>query len=427
MQKQPFLAFRYGNFRFYLATSLLFTVARLVQEVMVGYELYRMTGKPLAIGLLGLAHAAPYIAFSLVGGHLADLLPKRRLLQVSLGGILCSSILLYGGSRYLNDGSHDTAFQYLVYGMACLSGTCYAFYSPTASALKAFLVPRSAYENAATWSSTAWQVGTVVGPGISGFIYASVGFSDTLLVVLVLMGTALLCLSQIREPGRTRAPEGRAMDKIREGIRFVLRTRMLFYAISLDLFSVLFGGVIAILPVFAEDILGVGPQGLGLLRAAPSVGALLTLFLLSFLSLSRNAWRTLLLNVAGFGVATMVFAWSRNFWLSVAALFLTGAFDAVSVVVRQTILLMLTPDEMRGRVGAVNGIFISASNELGAFESGVAASLLGASLSVVFGGGMALLVVVWVWYRTGDLLRADLRELGAAARNGVRAPGTGSG
>jgi MFS family permease len=417
MRKQPFLAFRHRDFRFYLLTSFLFTVAWLAQEVMVGYELYRMTGDPLAIGLLGLAHAAPYIIFSLVGGHLADLFPKKRLLQFSLGGILLCSATLYLGSRRLADGTHDTAFQGLVYGMALLSGSFYAFYAPTASALKAFLVPRSVYENAATWSSTAWQVGTVVGPGISGFIYSALGFSDTLLVVLVLMGIALFCLSQIREPGRAPAQEGRALDKIREGVRFVLRTRMLLHAISLDLFSVLFGGVIAILPVFAEDVLRVGPQGLGILRAAPSVGALLTLFVLSFLSLSRNAWRTLLLNVAGFGVATVVFALSRDFWLSVAALFLTGAFDAVSVVIRQTILLMLTPDGMRGRVGAVNGIFISASNELGAFESGLAASLLGASLSVVFGGGMALLVVAWVWYRTGDLMRVDLRQAGQAVRS----------
>ncbi len=408
--QQPFLAFTFPEFRFFMGASFLFTVALLMQEVIIGYEMYLITGDPLAIGLIGLAQAVPFIGLSLVGGHFADILSKKKMLMVSLVGIMTCSLVLHLAAKRLGNGDHSASLQWIIYGVVFLIGGFYAFFSPTASALKAFLVPRHAFENAATWSSSAWQVGTVVGPGISGFIYAWVGFADTILVVIGLMACVFLLLTQIKDRKIASPQQGDVLTKIREGIRFVFKTRMLLYSISLDLFSVLFGGVVAILPVFAEDILKVGPEGLGILRAAPSVGALLTLMTLSMLSITKNAWRTLLLNVAGFGVATVVFAVSKNFWLSVAALFFTGAFDAVSVVVRQTIMLMVTPDEMRGRVGSVNGIFISASNELGAFESGVAASLVGAVPSVVLGGAAALAIVGTVWWKSRDLMGVDLRE-----------------
>ncbi len=203
---------------------------------------------------------------------------------------------------------------------------------------------------------------------------------------------------------------GNMLQKVKEGIAFVGRTRMLLYSISLDLFAVLFGGVVAILSVFAEDILMVGPAWLGVLRAAPSVGAVLTLFLLTRTTVMDKAWRNMLLAVAGFGVAIIVFALSKNLWLSIVALFFTGAFDAVSVVIRHTILQLVVPDEMRGRVGAVNGIFLSASNELGAFESGMAASWLGTVRSVVAGGAVSLAIVVVVWFKSRDLFDKDLRE-----------------
>ncbi len=393
-----------------MGASFLFTVALLMQEVIIGYEMYLITGDPLAIGLIGLAQAVPFIGLSLVGGHFADILSKKKMLMVSLLGIMTCSLILHLAAKKLGNGDHSSSLQFIIYGVVFLIGGFYAFFSPTASALKAFLVPRHAFENAATWSSSAWQVGTVVGPGISGFIYAWVGFADTILVVIGLMGCVFLLLTQIKDRKIESPQQGNVLTKIKEGIRFVFKTRMLLYSISLDLFSVLFGGVVAILPVFAEDILKVGPEGLGILRAAPSVGALLTLMALSMLSITKNAWRTLLLNVAGFGVATVVFALSKDFWLSVVALFFTGAFDAVSVVVRQTIMLMVTPDEMRGRVGSVNGMFISASNELGAFESGVAASLMGAVPSVVLGGVAALAIVGTVWWKSRDLMGVDLKE-----------------
>ena len=409
-QQDPYLAFRFPEFRYFMAASFLFTVALLVQEVIIGYEMYKITGDPLAIGLLGLAQAAPFIGLVLVGGHFADLLSKKKMLTLSLSGIICCSLALFVAAKEMGGGNHSTQLQLIIYGVVFLTGTFYAFFSPTAQALRAFLIPRHAYENAATWSSAAWQTGTIVGPGISGFIYAWVGFANTILVVTGILCTVLLLLQFIGDRKIASSTAGGVFTKIKEGIRFVWQTKMLLYSISLDLFSVLFGGVVAILPVFAEDILKVGPQGLGILRAAPAVGAVLVLLLMSRLSVLGSAWKTLLLNVAGFGVATLVFALSKNFWLSVTALFFTGAFDSVSVVIRQTILQILVPGEMRGRVSSVNGVFVSASNELGAFESGLAASLIGAVPSVVAGGVVTLGIVGWVWSKSKGLMGVDLGE-----------------
>jgi MFS family permease len=400
----PYLAFRYPEFRAFMLAVFLFTVALLIQEVIIGYELYKITGDPLAIGLVGLAYAIPFIGLSLLGGHYADLMSKKKMLLVSLGGIMTCSLALHFAARRLSDGDHSTELQMIIYGVVFLTGACYAFFSPTAQSLKPFLVPRPAYENAATWSSASWQIGAIMGPGVSGFVYAKAGFANTLLVVVGLMAAVGLLIMSIGDRKIQSVVEGDFFTKIKEGIAFVRKTKMLLYAISLDLFSVLFGGVVAILPVFAEDILEVGAEGLGILRAAPSIGAILTLFILSRKSVMGGAWKNLLLNVAGFGVATLVFAISKNVWLSVTALFFAGAFDAVSVVIRQTLLQLLVPDEMRGRVSAVNGIFVSASNELGAFESGLAASLLGTVRSVIAGALVTLGIVGWVWHKTKELV-----------------------
>ncbi len=408
--QDPLLAFRFLEFRYYVAANFLFTSAFLIQEVVIGFELYKITNDPLAIGLVGLSYALPFMSLTLLGGHLADRLSKKKMLLISLSGMAtCSALLSYFAGQLTNtpDESH---LQYIIYGLIAVTGGCYAFYSPTASSLRPMLVPRYAYENAATWGSAGWQAGTIIGPALSGFIYAWKGFSNTILVVVGLQICVFFLLMLIGDRKIEQPEQGSLIVKIKEGIAFVIQKKMLLYSISLDLFAVLFGGVVAILPVFAKDILGVGAEGLGVLRAAPSVGAMIMLLALSFFSLLKNAWRTLLLSVAAFGVMTIVFAISKNFWLSVAALFFTGVFDSVSVVIRQTILQLLVPDEMRGRVGAVNGIFLSASNELGAFESGVAAKLIGAVPSVIFGGVMALGIVARVWTKSKRLFKTDLME-----------------
>ena len=410
-QNDRFLAFRFPEFRALTAGSFLFSVALLMQEVIIGYEVYKLTGDPLSIGLLGLAQAVPFIGLSLFGGHFADIMSKRKMLMFSLLGIVCCSSALFFASLKLSGSQGSSLFQIIIYAVVFFTGTFYAFYSPTVSALRAFVVPRHAYQNAATWSSAAWHIGGITGAGASGFVYNWVGFSGTILTVAGIYGLSILSWSFVKDRKTEQQKEGSVWQKIREGLHFVRRTRMLFYSISLDLFSVLFGGVVAILPVFAEDILHVGAEGLGLLRAAPAVGGILMLFFIANISLMKNAWRTLLIYVAGFGLATVVFALSENFYLSIIALFLTGAFDSVSMVIRGTIMQLLTPDEMRGRVSSVNGIFISASNELGAFESGLAASLMGTVPSVVFGGMLALGIVGWVWWQSRDLLEVDLRKV----------------
>ncbi len=404
-----FLAFRFPEFRYYMAANFLFTVGFLIQEVIIGYQLYRLTGDPKAIAFVGLSYALPFMALSLLGGHYADKISKKKILLLSITGIAACSLTLFFVSKMLTDEQAAHSLKYVVYAVVAATGGFYAFYSPTASSLKPLLVPRHAYENAATWGSAGWQAGTIVGPGVSGLIYSWVGFSNTILVVLVLFALVAVFLLLIKDRRVENPEHGSIFQKVKEGIAFVGSTRMLLYSISLDLFAVLFGGVVAILSVFAHDILKVGPEWLGVLRAAPSAGAVLTLLLLTRTTVMDKAWRNMLLAVAGFGVATIVFAVSKNLWLSIVALFFTGAFDAVSVVIRHTILQLVVPDEMRGRVGAVNGIFLSASNELGAFESGMAASWLGTVRSVVAGGALSLAIVAVVWWKSRDLFEVDLR------------------
>lgn len=407
----PYASLRYPEFRFFAANSFLITATLLIQEVILGYELYKMTHDPLALGLVGLAEALPFIAMSLFGGHLADRREKRSILQISLSVIILGSVILYFAFQP-SVVAHltQTAQLTVIYSVLVLIGTAKGFYSPTSSSLKPFLVPRELYANSSTWSGSFWQAGAIAGPGIAGFLYVWLGLDNSLLVVI---GLLLVCLVLISMINKKPVPvmEGTQDSlwiSLREGIRFVFRTKIILYSISLDLFSVLFGGVIAMLPIFAEDILKVGAEGLGILRAAPAVGAIGTMLLLTRFPPTHNAWRNMLIAVLGFGIFTLIFAFSTHFWLSVVALFVTGAFDSVSVVIRNTILQIFPPDHMRGRVAAVNGIFVSSSNEIGAFESGVAARLLGIVPSVALGGVVTLLVVVYVYYNSKELFAVRL-------------------
>ncbi|GAB3251524.1 nickel resistance MFS transporter NreB [Larkinella harenae] len=406
-----YASLRYPEFRFFVSNSFLITATLLIQEVILGYELYKMTHDPLALGLVGLAEALPFIALSLFGGHLADRKEKRSILQISLSVIILGSVILYlvfqpSVVAHLS----QTAQLAVIYGVLVLIGTAKGFYSPTSSSLKPFLVPRQHYANSSTWSGSFYQAGAIVGPGMAGFLYVWLGLDNSLLVVIGLLLVCLVLISMIKKkpvPVMEGQQDG-LWTSLREGIRFVFRTKIILYSISLDLFSVLFGGVIALLPIFAEDILKVGAEGLGVLRAAPAIGAIGTMLLLTRFPPTHNAWRNMLIAVLGFGVFSLVFAFSTHFWLSVVALFMTGAFDSVSVVIRNTILQIFPPDHMRGRVAAVNGIFVSSSNEIGAFESGVAARLLGVVPSVAMGGIITLLVVVYVYYNSKELFAVRL-------------------
>lgn len=392
--KDAYKALQFPEFRAYVTGNTLFTIALLIQEVVLAYEIYKITHNPLALGLIGLAEAVPFISLVLFGGHFADNRDKKKIMQVTLSLIIASSIFLLYSSTQLHSADQDFHI-YSIYAVIFIIGLSKGFFSPAASSLNPFLVPKEVFANAATWNSSFWQLGSILGPGVAGFLYAYAGLSGSLITVIALLLGVMVCIFQIDNrpvPVKTVQHES-IWQSLREGIAYVFKTKIILYSISLDLFSVLFGGVIAILPIFAEDILKVGAEGLGILRAAPSVGAVVTMITLVYFPPLKHAWRNLILAIAGFGLATLVFGLSTNFWLSVTALFFTGAFDSISVVIRQTVLRFYTPDEMRGRVSSVNGVFVSTSNELGAFESGVAAKIFGTVPSVLIGAGVTLVLV----------------------------------
>lgn len=408
----PYAALRYPEFVNLITTNSLITAALLIQEVVIGYELYKITHDPLSLGFIGLAEAIPYISLALFGGHYADRKDKRTIMQISQSVILVCSLGLIALMNPENR-SHlsQTSLLLMVYGVLAVIGFAKGFYSPAVSSMKAFLTPREVYSNAATWSGTFWQVGAIAGPGVAGFLYAYLGLINALWVVVAILAVTqatLLLISKKPIPQVAEEETVSLWQSIKEGIQFVYEQKILLYSISLDLAAVLFGGVIAILPVFAEDILKVGAEGLGILRAAPSVGAVLTIFMTAYFPPARHAWRNMLISVAGFGVATLIFAVSTHFWLSVVMLFFTGAFDAISVVIRQTILQVVPPDHMRGRVISVNSVFVSSSNEIGAFESGVLAKVMGTVPSVLLGGSLTMVIVIWVWIKSKELFKVQL-------------------
>ncbi len=412
--RDPYAALRYPAYRNFITASFLFTMAFLIQEVSLGYELYTVTRDPLALGLTGLATFVPFIGLSLFGGHLADRISRRLIILVSVGVITLGAIVLSFFARSAESGAiSPTLLVPVIYSTVFMIGVCRAFQAPAASSLRAFLVPITVYENAATWSSSAFQAGAILGPAVAGFLFSWLGFSGTLVVVIFLFAAAILLYSRTGDTRGTDVPSGGSLlASVKEGIGFVWGTKVILYALSLDLFSVLFGGVFALLPIYAQDILHVGAQGLGILRAAPSAGAVIMLIVLQRVSPMRHAWRTLLTAVAGFGASIIVFALSPWMALSVIALFLSGACDSISVVIRQTLLQLRSPNEMRGRVMAVNGIFVSSSNELGAFESGTTAKLMGVVPSAVFGGVMTLLIVGWVTLRARELFQVRFDQRG---------------
>ena len=409
--KDAYKALTFPEFRAYVTGNTLFTIALLIQEVVLAYEIYKITHNPLALGLIGLAEAVPFISLVLFGGHFADNRDKKTIMQVTLSVIIASSVFLLYSSTQLQSADQDFHI-YSIYAVIFIIGLSKGFFSPAASSLNPFLVPKEVFANAATWNSSFWQLGSILGPGVAGFLYAYAGLSGSLITVIALLLGVMFCIFQIdNRPVPVKSVQHESIwHSLREGIAYVFKTKIILYSISLDLFSVLFGGVIAILPIFAEDILKVGAEGLGILRAAPSVGAVVTMVTLVYFPPLKHAWRNLILAIAGFGLATFVFGLSTNFWLSVTALFFTGAFDSISVVIRQTVLRFYTPDEMRGRVSSVNGVFVSTSNEMGAFESGLAAKIFGTVPSVLIGAGVTMVLVSLVAITSKELFDLNVDE-----------------
>lgn len=354
----------------------------------IGWELWLRTRSTFALGMVGLVQVLPVILLSLPGGHMADQHNRKRI-------VLIMQVLLAACSLGLAYLSFTTGPVTLVYLCLLGIGIARAFYDPAASTLLPQTVPPQVFTNAATWSSSAWQFASIVGPAAAGVIAATLGRVTIIYVMDALFaGTFMVLLMLIRGRELALARKTATLESLAEGWRFIRSTRVILAAITLDMFAVLFGGAVTLLPVYATDILKVGATGFGILRAAPSIGAILVAFSLTHLPPFRRAGRTLLLAVTGFGLATIVFGLSNNFILSVFMLGILGGLDNISVVIRQTLMLTRVPDEMRGRASAVNSIFIGASNELGGFESGAMASLIGAVPSVVFGGIGTLVVVL---------------------------------
>lgn len=390
-----FIVIRYRDYRYFLGYRFFMTMATLMQSVIVSWHMYFLTKNVVWLGLIGLVEVVPQISIALIAGHYVDLWDRKKIVRYT-------TLLLLIGSAILTLYSIKSFHSFQRFGIApifitiFLTGLSRGILMPANTALLGQLVQKKDYTNAATWNSVNWHLAAVLGPAIGGLIFGFSSISVAYSTVFLLYLVSLLMFSRVEVKPLVILAETAAEDifsRIREGIRFVLKSPELVGAFSLDMFAVLFGGAVALLPVYASDILHVGPQGLGFLRACPAVGSILMSAYLMFYPPVRNSGRTLLFAVAAFGVCMIGFAFSTVFWLSALILVFSGLFDNVSVVIRGTILQLYTPEHMRGRVGSVNSIFIGSSNELGAFESGIAAKFMGLVPSVVFGGIMTLLVV----------------------------------
>ncbi|QPF35660.1 MFS transporter [Acinetobacter johnsonii] len=409
--QDAFAALRYRDFSIVTLNQFCLTLAILIQEIIVAYSLYKITKDPLTLGLIGLAEAIPFIALSLWGGYFADRFNKQTIMKICLFFAIPLPLVLWGlfhayGLKQIELSTLSWGVYAVIFGL----GTIRGFYNPSATSLKPFLIPREIYANGATWTTIGWQSGVIIGPMLGGFMLAFLGRETSFISVAVLLSLCFILVNLLSKRTFPKIETERVLQSLGEGFRFIAKTKIVLWAISLDLVSVLFGGVIALLPIFAEDILKIGPEGLGYLRATPSIGALITMIALTRFPPTRHAWRNMLLAVAGFGLFTLLFAYSNYLWLSLFALAMTGACDSISVVIRQTILQIYPPENMRGRVAAVNGMFVSSSNELGAFESGLAAKYLGPVIATVFGDSMTLLVVVLSWAKTKDLFGVDITQ-----------------
>jgi MFS family permease len=389
----PYAALHVRDFRFFVLSRLFVTLAIMIQAVVVGWQVYEITKDPLSLGLIGLAEAIPAITVSLYAGHLADVVERKKIILVCvLTLVICSLALLYFtvdvGAFILANGALP------IYTIIFVSGIARGFLSPANFSFMPQLIDRELYQNAIVWNSTLWEGAAVGGPIIGGLVYGFYGITAAYSVDVALMAAGLICYLLI--PNRSLPPvseEQGIFEKIKAGIQFVFKNQIVLSAISLDLFAVLFGGAVALLPFFADEILHVGKEGLGFLRSAQGIGAVIMAVYMTRHPIKKNIGKILLWCVAGFGVCMIGFGVSKLFWLSMVLLIISGMFDCVSVIVRSTLIHTLTPENMKGRVAAVNSIFIGSSNEIGSFESGVVAKLMGVVPSVVFGGLMTLGVV----------------------------------
>ncbi len=411
-KNNPYEALKFKEFNLYMWVRFAVTFAWTMQFVVIEWEVYSLTKNPLSLGLIGLMEVVPAVSMALFAGHVVDQVEKKGLLTQCILGftVISLGLFLLTWPLITSDWNKDWVL-YGVYFLVFLGGFVRAFTGPTMFSMLALVVPKKTYPNAITWNSTTRQMARVLGPAFGGLAIHWIGVHWSLCIIFGMALLALIGLIPIDKKPILNPNLGEPVFKsLKKGVKFVFSTKVILGAITLDMIAVLFGGAVALLPIFAQDILQVGSEGFGVLRAAPAVGAFLTMVLSAYFPLNRKAGMKLLLSVLGFGVATIVFGLSTWFWISVIALFFSGAVDGISMIIRQTILQLKTPDAMRGRVSSVNAIFVGSSNELGAFESGLTAKWMGTVTAVVFGGAMTVITVVASGFGFPQLRQLDLQK-----------------
>lgn len=405
----PYAVLRIPEYRSFISARLCFTLATQIRAVAVGWQIYDLTKDPLSLGLIGLVEAIPSIMVALYAGHLADITSRKKIIiSCSATLLLCSAALF---CYSLNLAGMIRFFGVMpIYAVIFLSGIARGFIGPATFSFMPQLLPsKLLYSNAVSWNTTVWQGAAVAGPALGGLLYGFLGVSTAYAADLSLMFLALLFFFVIRpRPIPVAAERLPIVESLLLGLRFVFGHQVILAAISLDLFAVLFGGAVALLPIFAAEILQTGPQGLGFLRAAPAVGSIIMAVYLTHYPMKKQAGLKMLLSVAGFGLCMIAFGLSVSFYVSLCLLALSGMFDSVSVILRSTLIQTLTPEPLKGRVSSINNIFVGSSNEIGSFESGLAARLFGVVPSVVFGGLLTLLVVIVTGLKAEQLRRLDL-------------------
>jgi MFS family permease len=412
-KNDPYEALKIPQFRIFLILRFGLVFAWAMQFVVIEWEVYRITKDPFSLGIIGLMEVIPALAMALFAGHVVDQSEKRNLLVKCILGflVLSSGLFLLTWPTFTQHLASENII-WGIYFLVFLGGIVRSFIGPTVFSLFSLVVPKKSYSNGATWSSSAWQIGSVLGPAIGGFAIAYIGVHWSMLLIVGVALISLLALFRIPQQEILNKKKGEPiMDSLKEGLQFVFKTKEVLGAISLDMFAVLFGGAVALLPVFATDILQVGSTGFGFLRAAPALGSFLTMLTVAYFPLNANEGKKLLIAVFGFGASIIVFGLSNIYWISLIALFVSGVTDGVSVVIRQTILQLKTPDHMRGRVSAVNSMFVGSSNELGAFESGLTAKLFGTVRAVVLGGTITIITALGTGALIPSLRNLDLNDL----------------
>ncbi len=411
-KKDPYASLRFKEFNIFLVIRFALIFGWSMQFVVIEWQVYALTKDPLSLGIIGACEFIPAFLMAPFAGHIVDQQEKRNLLARCIAAFsLISFGLFWLTTSKIEATWSKQVILYSIYALVFFGGILRAFFSPTVFSLVALIVPKKLYPNAATWSSSTWQISRVLGVAFAGFSISWIGVHWSLCIVFALVVFAFLVVFRIKKKPILNPKIGEPiMKSLKEGVSFVFKTKAILGALTLDMVSVLFGGAVALLAVFAEDILKVGPKGFGILVAAPSVGAFLTMLVTAYIPISKNAGMKLLVAIFGFGISIIVFGLSTSFWLSVAALFFSGVTDGVSMVIRQTILQLKTPDNMRGRVSSVNSMFVGSSNELGAFESGLTAKLMGTVNAVVFGGTMTLLTVVTTGIAMPSFRKLDLTK-----------------